>query len=150
MGQVQRAGFFAHWNGMTCLVALSFTVKTISTMSLLQALDSLQKNIGEALAVIVIYVSQVTLPGLGKSFELSVFLLAVLVVALVKTYLISPKAEKPKKQPQSSSSKKLKLVTLNQEGTPLMQSIGVDTMTCEVADTLPSGVFYGMLGGVYP
>mmetsp|Transcript_95722 Transcript_95722/g.241235 ORF Transcript_95722/g.241235 Transcript_95722/m.241235 type:complete len:505 (+) Transcript_95722:66-1580(+) len=150
--QVQQEGFFAHWDGMTCLVALSFTVKTISTMYLLQALDSLQKNIGEALAVIVIYVSQVTLPGLGKSFELSVFLLAVLVVGLVKTYLISPKvgAAKAKKQSLHAPAQDTKLVSLNSRGTALMQNIGIDTMTCEVAEALPSGVFYGMLGGVHP
>lgn len=150
--QVQREGFFAHWDGVTCLVALSFTVKTISTMYLLQALDSLQKNIGEALAVIVIYVAQVTLPGLGKSFELSVFLLAVLVVALVKTYLISPKAAaaKTKKQSLHTPAQDMKLVSVNSKGTTLMQNIGIDTMTCEVKEALPSGVFYGMLGGVHP
>merc|ERR1711920_752391 len=150
--QVKREGFFAHWDGVTCLVALSFTVKTISTMYLLQALDSLQKNIGEALAVIVIYVSQVTLPGLGKSFELSVFLLAVLVVGLVKTYLISPKvgAPKTKKQPLHAPARDMKLVSLDSKGTTLMQNIGIDTMMCEVAEALPSGVFYGMLGGVHP
>jgi len=151
--QVQREGFFAHWDGVTCLVALSFTVKTISTMYLLQALDSLQKNIGEALAVIVIYVSQVTLPCLGKSFELSVFLLAVLVVGLVKTYLISPKvggAPKAKKQSLHAPAQDMKLVSLNAKGTELMQNIGIDTMRCEVAEALPSGVFYGMLGGVHP
>merc|ERR1711920_271197 len=150
--QVKREGFFAHWDGVTCLVALSFTVKTISTMYLLQALDSLQKNIGEALAVIVIYVSQVTLPGLGKSFEPSVFLLAVLVVGLVKTYLISPKvgAPKTKKQPLHAPARDMKLVSLDSKGTTLMQNIGIDTMMCEVAEALPSGVFYGMLGGVHP
>merc|ERR1719436_746838 len=117
--QVQRDGFFAHWDGVTCLVALSFTVKTVSTMYLLQALDSLQKNIGEALAVIVIYVSQVALPGIGKSFELSVFLLAVLVVAMVKTYLISPKvgAPKAKKQSVHKLAQDTKLVSLNSSGT---------------------------------
>merc|ERR1719356_1021155 len=99
--QVQREGFFAHWDGMTCLVALSFTVKTVSTMYLLQALDSLQKNIGEALAVIVIYTTQVALPSSGKAFELSVFLLVVLVVALVKTYLSVPKAKAKRKAAHS-------------------------------------------------
>merc|ERR1712127_615524 len=149
--QVQREGFFAHWDRVTCLVALSFTVKTISTMYLLQALDSLQKNIGEALAVIVIYITSVTVPSIGKSFELSAFLLAILVVALVKTYLISPKAAaSTKKQSAHVKAKDVKLVRLNSKGTQMMESIGMDTMTCEVAGVLPPGVFYGMLGGVYP
>jgi len=146
--KVVQDGFFAHWDGATVLVTLSFVVKTVSTMYLLQALDSVQKNIGEALAVIVIFLMQVSF--MDKAFELSVFLVAVLVVALVKTYLIAPKAQKPKEQPKANKSNKMKLVSVNQEGTPLMQSLGVDTITCEVADKLPAGVFYGMLGGVYP
>jgi hypothetical protein len=150
--QVKEHGFFGHWDGVTCLVTLSFTVKTISTMYLLQALDSVQKNIGEALAVIVIYLSQVLLPGFDKVFEFSVFLLAILVVALVKSYLISPKAQTAKavKAAKHSPAKDVRLVRLNTSGTPLMQNIGIDTMTCEVAGNLPAGVFYGMLGGVHP
>jgi len=150
--QVASHGFFAHWDSVTWLVTWSFVVKTVSTMYLLQALDSVQKNIGEALAVIVIYVAQVAMAGFSEAFELSVFLLAVLVVALVKTYLLTSKPVKPA-QPRtapSSAAKKMKLVNLNTEGTPLMQKIGVNTMTCEVAGSLPAGVFYGMLGGVHP
>jgi len=153
-GKVATHGFFAHWDGMTWLVTLSFVVKTVSTMYLLQALDSVQKNIGEALAVIVIYISQVTLPSMGKSFELSVFLLAVLVVTLVKTYLLStPKktAAKDEKavKPTAALAQRAKLVSLKATATPLMASLGIETLRCEVADTLPKGVFYGMLGDVH-
>jgi len=149
---VQQNGFFAHWDVMTCIVAVSFVVKTLTTMYLLQALDSLQKNIGEALAVIVIYVLQVSHPGLGKSFDLSVFLLAVLVVALVKTYLISPKVAANEKSALARSTQPglTKLVALDTDGSAKMQTLGLNTMTCQVADSLPAGVFYGMLGGVHP
>mmetsp|Transcript_2431 Transcript_2431/g.6872 ORF Transcript_2431/g.6872 Transcript_2431/m.6872 type:complete len:476 (-) Transcript_2431:118-1545(-) len=151
--QVREDGFFAQWDGVTCLVTLSFVVKTISTMYLLQALDSVQKNIGEALAVVVIYVSQVALPNMDKSFELSVFLLALLVVALVRAYLLSglkKDAVKAEKVKLVSLAKRVKLVSLDPAGTPLMTTLGFDTLRCEVAEGLPDGVFYGMLGDVHP
>lgn len=146
-------GFFANWNMGTVLVVISFIVKTLSTQYLLQKLDSVQKNIGEALAVIVIYGAQVTLAYFDKSFELSVFLLAVLVVALVKTYLLTsaPKTtpEKEKRLPRAGA-KKVNLVAVNPNGTPLMHQLGRNTIRCEVGDSLPDGVFYGMLGDVHP
>jgi hypothetical protein len=144
--KVRSSGFFAHWTPSTWVVTASFVVKTVSTMYLLQALDSVQKNIGEAIAVVVIYVSQVSLPGFGdKTFELSVFLLAVLVVGLVKTYLISgaPKSA-------AKTAQRVRVVALNDEGTPLMENLGISTIQCEAAEGLPDGVFYGMLGGVHP
>lgn len=147
-GIVQK-GFFAHWNGITCLVTLSFVCKTVLTMSLLQALDSVQKNIGEALAVLAIYISQASMEG---GFELSIFLVAILVVALVKTYgLSSPKkstlAHGQKLVPMA---KRVEIVSMNTEGTPLMMSVGISTVRCEVKDDLPIGVFYGMLGAAHP
>jgi drug/metabolite transporter (DMT)-like permease len=141
--KVRSAGFFAHWTPTTWVVTVSFIVKTVSTMYLLQALDSVQKNIGEALAVIVIYISQVQFSD--KSFELSVFLLAMLVVGLVKTYLVSAP---PKSAAQKS--KRVRVVDLNKEGTDLMRNMGFSTIRCEAAESLPDGVFYGMLGDVHP
>mmetsp|Transcript_10057 Transcript_10057/g.22213 ORF Transcript_10057/g.22213 Transcript_10057/m.22213 type:complete len:379 (+) Transcript_10057:165-1301(+) len=114
--QVQEHGFFHGWTTGTCLVAMSFTIKTVSTMYLLQALDSIQKNIGEALAVIVIYIAGVAVPALGKSFDLSVFLLAILVVALVKTYLISPKGGSHH-HGHHHANKGINVVKLHQQGT---------------------------------
>mmetsp|Transcript_77024 Transcript_77024/g.215203 ORF Transcript_77024/g.215203 Transcript_77024/m.215203 type:complete len:480 (-) Transcript_77024:762-2201(-) len=144
--KVVSDGFFAHWTPATWVVTASFVVKTVSTMYLLQALDSVQKNIGEAIAVVVIYLSQVSLPGFGdKSFELSVFLLAVLVVGLVKTYLLSGAPKSAAKKAQ-----RVRVVTLNGEGTPLMANLGFTTIRCEAAESLPDGVFYGMLGDVHP
>jgi len=144
--KVASNGFFAHWTPATWVVTVSFVVKTVSTMYLLQALDSVQKNIGEAIAVVVIYISQVSLPGFGnKTFELSVFLLAVLVVGLVKTYLLSGSPKSAAKKAQ-----RVRVVTLNGEGTPLMQNLGFSTIQCEAAEDLPDGVFHGMLGDVHP
>mmetsp|Transcript_77025 Transcript_77025/g.215210 ORF Transcript_77025/g.215210 Transcript_77025/m.215210 type:complete len:480 (-) Transcript_77025:762-2201(-) len=144
--KVRSSGLLAHWTPATWVVTFSFVVKTVSTMYLLQALDSVQKNIGEAIAVVVIYISQVSLPGFGdKTFELSVFLLAVLVVGLVKTYLLSgaPKSAARKAQ-------RVRVVELTGEGTPLMSKFGFNTIRCEAAEGLPDGVFYGMLGDVHP
>lgn len=86
--KVLSHGFFAHWETSTWIVTASFVVKTTATMYLLQSLDSVQKNIGEAVAVIVIYASEVIL---GKSFEISVFLTAIAVVTLVRVYLLTSK-----------------------------------------------------------
>jgi len=145
--QVTQQGFFAHWDINTWYVTGSFVVKTVSTQILLQALDSVQKNIGEALALIVIYIWQVA--SAASAFELSVFLLAVLVVALVKTYLIAPKmgAQAPK---AGGLAKKMRIVNLRPEGSQQMQRLGVNSMLCEVQGALPPSVFYGMLGGVHP
>jgi len=149
--RVAAEGFFAHWSPATGCVMASFVVKTCSTMYLLQALDSLQKNIGEALAVIVIYVAQVAMAGFNESFELSVFLLAVLVVALVKAYLISPKAASGKKDaPKRAAATKMQVVSLNSDSKQGVENGGVTTMVAEVHGVMPPGVFYGMLGGVYP
>jgi len=147
--EVRKNGFFANWDSMTWVVTASFAIKTISTMYLLQALDSVQKNIGEALAVIVIYSGQVLLPSVDKAFDLSVFLLAILVVGLVKTYLVAPVVPKKKILTSRPRPSDRKLVSLH-EGSKHLQDMGVDSLLCEVADVLPAGVFYGMLGGMYP
>merc|ERR1719230_31179 len=48
-------GFFHGWNAMVVGVMFSFFVKSVSTLYLVALLDSMLKNIGEALAIIVIY-----------------------------------------------------------------------------------------------
>mmetsp|Transcript_49350 Transcript_49350/g.158839 ORF Transcript_49350/g.158839 Transcript_49350/m.158839 type:complete len:376 (+) Transcript_49350:49-1176(+) len=111
--EVKNNGFFANWDSMTWLVIASFVVKTVSTMNLLQALDSVQKNIGEALAVIVIYVAQVLLSSVDKAFDLSVFLLAIMVVGAVKTYLLAPAVPKEKIQTARPMPGDVKLVSPN-------------------------------------
>lgn len=145
-------GFYANWNIATWLVVFSFIVKTLSTQYLLQKLDSVQKNIGEALAVIVIYVSQVWMSSFDKTFNLGVFLLAILVVALVKTYLLSTPlpVSKGAVTKRVKCAKRVNIVQVNPQGTQMMRSLGRSTLRCEVEEALPSGVFYGMLGGVHP
>lgn len=96
----------------------------------------------------MIYVSQVVMPSFDKSFELSIFMLALLVVALVKTYLLSSPEMAMKSIPRKS--KKLTVVNMQPRGTQLMMSAGRSTVRCEVAGTLPQGVFYGMLGDIHP
>lgn len=143
---VVENGFFHGWDGVTWLVTCSFVIKTVSTMYLLQMLDSLQKNIGEAMAVIVIFLGQIVFSEVGKSFDLAAFLLCVLVVGLVKTYLVSPKAGAKK---SAMTSKNVSIVSLKAEGSPHMRDLGFDPVACDVADALPAGVFYGVLGGVH-
>jgi len=52
-------GLLHHWDVLTVGVLVSFIVKSISTLYLLAILDSLLKNIGEALAVLVIYAYEI-------------------------------------------------------------------------------------------
>mmetsp|Transcript_39075 Transcript_39075/g.72798 ORF Transcript_39075/g.72798 Transcript_39075/m.72798 type:complete len:358 (+) Transcript_39075:77-1150(+) len=85
----EAAGFFAHWTMATWLVTISFTAKSLITLYLLKSLDGIQKNVGEALAVIVIFLGQI---AAGSTvFDLCAFLLAVLVVILVRIYGLAGK-----------------------------------------------------------
>merc|ERR1719480_147471 len=69
--------FFDQWTTATWVVTLSFTAKSLITLYLLKVLDGIQKNVGEALAVIVIFFGQI---AAGSSvFDLCAFLLAMLV-----------------------------------------------------------------------
>merc|ERR1712224_294700 len=52
-------GFFDGWNLITVGVSMSFVVKALGSLYLLKSLDSLLKNIGEAVAVLVIYALEV-------------------------------------------------------------------------------------------
>ena len=52
-------GFFDHWTLATWIVTISFTSKSLITLYLLKSLDGIQKNVGEALAVIVIFLGQI-------------------------------------------------------------------------------------------
>ena len=90
----QAAGFFDHWTMATWIVTLSFTSKSLIGLYLLKSLDGIQKNVGEALAVIVIFLGQI---AAGSSvFNLCAFLLALLVVILVRIYGLAGKVAKPK------------------------------------------------------
>ncbi|CAK9117007.1 unnamed protein product [Durusdinium trenchii] len=83
------AGFFDHLTLATWVVTLSFTSKI--TLYLLKSLDGIQKNVGEALAVIVIFLGQI---AAGSSvFNLCAFLLACLVVILVRIYGLAGKVK---------------------------------------------------------
>jgi len=62
--------------------------KTVLTMTLLKVLDSVQKNIGEAAAVVVIYFSQVLLPMFSTCFDLTTFMSMMVVVMTVTTYML--------------------------------------------------------------
>lgn len=89
----EAPGFFNHWTFATWIVTISFTTKSLITLYLIKSLDAIQKNVGEALAVIVIFLGQI---AAGSSvFDLCAFLLAVLVVILVRIYGLAGKA-KPK------------------------------------------------------
>mmetsp|Transcript_45450 Transcript_45450/g.102947 ORF Transcript_45450/g.102947 Transcript_45450/m.102947 type:complete len:331 (-) Transcript_45450:283-1275(-) len=89
-------GFFSGWTFSTWIVTISFTSKSLITLYLLKSLDSIQKNVGEALAVIVIFFGQI-LAG-SSVFDLCAFLMAVLVVLLVRIYGLAGKKDK-KEQP---------------------------------------------------
>merc|ERR1712187_531441 len=56
-GKTWQNGFFTGWDGAVVGVFASFTVKGWSTLYLLAILDSVPKNIGEAVSVLVIYMA---------------------------------------------------------------------------------------------
>jgi len=146
--KVRNNGFFANWNEITWLIVASFIIKSVSTLWLLQVLDSVQKNIGEALAVIVIYLTEVLHPSFEKTFELTGFLLSILIVMLVQTYLSAPKAGTAAAPAAKGGVLITNLVTVQDKAAPLLQ--GVDAKVCETANALPAGVFYGILDGARP
>lgn len=86
-GSTWQNGFFSGWNGVTVGVLASFTVKGWSTMYLLAILDSVLKNIGEACAVLVIYLAQVILPQFDDEFEIPTFLSVMVVILSVTAYV---------------------------------------------------------------
>jgi len=81
------------FNMGTWLVTISFLTKSLITLYLLKVLDSIQKNIGEALACIVIFFGNIFLGN--ASFDLCAFLLATLVVLLVRVYGLAGKVKMP-------------------------------------------------------
>lgn len=101
-GKTWQDGFFNGWNGLTVGVLTSFTVKGWSTMYLLAILDSVLKNIGEACAVLVIYLAQVSLPMFEDKFEIPTFLSVMVVILSVTAYVgskdVVEKAQKFDKQ----------------------------------------------------
>lgn len=86
-GKTFQNGFFNGWNGAVVGVWASFTLKNWCTNYILAILDSLLKNIGEAVAVLVIYVMQVALPVFDTEFELPIFLSVMIVILAVTTYI---------------------------------------------------------------
>jgi len=92
-------GLFHHWDLITVGVAVSFIVKSIGTLYLLASLDALLKNIGEALAVLVIYAWEMgpqfvcmAVPGLEfceaqAPFDVSKLIAVTTVVMIVVAYL---------------------------------------------------------------
>jgi len=80
--------FFEGWNTATLLVVASFSAKTVLTMTLLKVLDSVQKNIGEAVAMLVIYLGQVLLPSVSQEFDMNTFLAMLVVGMAVSTYVL--------------------------------------------------------------
>jgi len=107
---VTENGFFDGWDNRTVVVAISWVCKGWTTFLVLKNLDSVLKNIGEAVAILVIYLFDVVvadalseyIPVQGKDFRLSVFLMVLVVVLTVVTYTMSAPA--PAKKPNGSKS----------------------------------------------
>lgn len=82
--------FFYHWDLATWAVTVSFCSKSLITLYLLKVLDGIQKNVGEALAVIVIFVGQIA--GGSSVFDQCSCLLSLVVVILIRIYGLAGKA----------------------------------------------------------
>lgn len=100
---VREDGFWNGWDSRTVVVACSWVFKGWSTFVVLKSLDSVLKNIGEAVAILVIYVFDVLiadyvsdiLPVHGKDFNLTIFLMVMVVVLTVVSYTLAPAWKKP-------------------------------------------------------
>jgi len=86
-GKTWQNGFFTGWNVTVAGVLVSFTVKGWSTLYLLAILDSVLKNIGEAVSVLVIYFMQIFLPIFEDEFEIPKFLSVMVVILSVTAYV---------------------------------------------------------------
>merc|ERR1719213_1322331 len=86
-GKTWQEGFFKGWTPAVWGVFASFTVKCWSTMAILSLLDSVLKNIGEASAVLVIYVMNVSLPYFPDVFEVPSFMAVMVVILSVTAYV---------------------------------------------------------------
>ncbi|EER06612.1 sugar transporter, putative [Perkinsus marinus ATCC 50983] len=95
-GELTQFGFFHGWTWSTLLVTISFTIKGWCTMYLLRSLDSVLKNIGEALAVIAVYLCSILL--WGKAFDSAAFLSMSSVVLAVVTYTLVVRLETKNKR----------------------------------------------------
>jgi len=98
---VREFGFFDGWDGRTVLVAMSWVCKDWTTFLVLKNLDSVLKNIGEAAAVLVIYLFEVMTTALSESipeganeFKLSTFLMVLVVCLTVVSYILPPAQRK--------------------------------------------------------
>lgn len=93
MVTTERSGesYFHDFDMYTGIVVVSFVTKSLLTLYLLKMLDSIQKNIGEALACIVIFLGNICL-GVTV-FDFCAFLLAILVVVLVRIYGMAGKVK---------------------------------------------------------
>merc|ERR1712087_646222 len=86
-GKTWQEGFFKGWTPVVWGVFASFTIKCWSTMAILSLLDSVLKNIGEASAVLVIYVMNVSLPYFPDVFEVPSFMAVMVVLLSVTAYV---------------------------------------------------------------
>ncbi|CAJ1331162.1 unnamed protein product [Effrenium voratum] len=97
-GQTVQQGFFHGWDACTVWVAITHLMKAWSTLYLLVYLDSVLKNLGESLAVLVTYLIEVLLPTFDTPFHLRTLLVVVVVMLSVNAYISSKgvvaKAEK--------------------------------------------------------
>jgi len=88
-GKTFQNGFFNGWDSTVLLVFASFTMKNWCTNYILAILDSLLKNIGEAVAVLVIYFMNVVLPQFDTKFEMPMFLSVLIVILAVVAYILA-------------------------------------------------------------
>jgi len=88
-GTALEKGLFHDWSAGAVVVFGSFTVKGWTTMYLLAILDSMLKNIGEALSVLLIYFVVVWHPGWHNEHENETFISLLMVFLSVVAYLVA-------------------------------------------------------------
>lgn len=95
-----QRGIFHGWDAMTCGVTASFIVKSVTSLYIVSLLDSLLKNIGETLAVLLIYAWEVVPVVLDPqgSLNLQQLIAVVVIILTVSAYLDTKKVTEKAKQ----------------------------------------------------
>jgi len=96
--QIQGQSFFHGWSVWVLLVMISFTLKAWSTMYLCKVLDSVQKNLAEAVGVFLTYVMECSFDKWKRQFApLQCLAVGALVLAVVAYVVASPVVDKARR-----------------------------------------------------
>lgn len=87
--------FFHGWNALTVCVIVSFCIKGTFSFMLVAVLDAILKNMGECVAVLLIYFYSVVAPWDSVEFDMPSFLAVMVVILVIGVYADSKHSKLP-------------------------------------------------------